>query len=61
MKLPKNASCTNPRWLIYLKDGRIGLGLDRYRRKNKTYYVVSGYGFYVDDIRPDDIVEIIAI
>lgn len=47
-----------PKWLVYLKDGRVGLGMRKYRRRNKTYYVVSGYGFYIDDVRPDDIAEL---
>lgn len=47
-----------PKWLVYLKDGRVGLGMMKYRRRNKTYYIVSGYGFYIDDVRPNEIAEL---
>ncbi len=51
----------HPQWLIYLNDGRVGLGLYKYRKQNKTYYVVSGFGFYLDNIRPDSITKRIPI
>ena len=54
----KSTVSTAPKYIIKMTDGRIGTG-NKYRYRNKTYYWVNGHGFYIDDVRPDEIVKLV--
>lgn len=43
-----------PKYLVYLKDGRIGLGY-KYKYRGLVYYNVNGFGFSLGDVRKFEI------
>lgn len=46
------------KYLAKLKDGRVGQCY-RYKYKRETYYNVQGVGFGIDDLKAEDIEDII--